>query len=200
MMLDSSILEAYNRCQTTNVSLEEQGRFFNFRWGMQKPSSDGMRDGGLVADVRSGCTTSSVHRARFLGELSKLLPRGMASFGKRLVLIEEIGMGKKRKRERGDREGMGSNGVLLRFADGTTASHDIVVGCDGIKSQVRKLMLNWTGKRDRVSEPVFSGKYCYRGLVPADKAVEVLGEEMATESQMCQYNRPNPATLDVRIG
>ena len=198
MMLDSTILDAYNKCQTTNVSLEEQGRFFNFRWGMQKPSSDGMRAGGLVADVKSGCTTSSVHRARFLGELSKLLPQGMASFGKRLVLIEEIGMEKKRKRERGD--GIGADGVLLRFTDGTTARHDAVVGCDGIKSQVRKLMLGWAGKLDRASEPVFSGKYCYRGLVPADKAVEILGEEMATESQMCWYHHPAPATLDVSIG
>ena len=186
MMLDPTIFEAYNRCQTTNVSLEEQGRFFNFRWGMQKPSSDGMGAGGLVADVRSGCTTSSVHRARFLGELSKLLPPGMASFGKRLVSIEEIGMGKTRKGGSGDRDGIGADGVLLRFADGTTARHDAVVGCDGIKSQVRKLMLGWTGKPDRAIEPVFSGKYCYRGLVPADKAIEILGEELATESQMCE--------------
>lgn len=194
MMLDPTILEAYNRCQTTNVSLEEQGRFFNFRWGMQRPSSDGMRAGGLVADVRSGCTTSSVHRARFLGELSKLLPPGMASFGKRLALVEEIGLGRKRKR--GDGDGMGADGVLLRFADGTTAGHDAVVGCDGIKSQVRKLMLGWAGKGDRASEPVFSGKYCYRGLVPADKAVEILGEGMATESQMCEHHRPVPVLLD----
>lgn len=188
MMLDPTILDAYNKCQTTNVNLEEQGRFFNFRWGMQRPSADGMKAGGLVADVRSGCTTSSVHRARFLGELSKLLPEEMASFGKRVVQIEEVGVGKKRKLACGDGEGTGEAGVVLWFADGTTARHDAVVGCDGIKSQVRKLMLGWGGKRDRASEPVFSGKYCYRGLVPAEKAVEILGEEMATESQMCEYH------------
>lgn len=63
------------------------------------------------------------------------------------------------------------------------ARHDAVVGCDGIKSQVRKLLL---GEEDKASEPVFSGHYCYRGLVPADKAIEILGEDLATNSQMCK--------------
>lgn len=167
-LLDSTILEGYNRCQTTNVSPAEQGRFFNFRYGMEKPSSDGMLAQELICDVRSGCVTSSVHRARFLGELVKLLPEGMASFGKRLVDIEEV-----------------AGGVLLRFADGSQVKHDAVVGCDGIKSQVRRLLL---GPGDKASEAVFSGKYCYRGLAPAEKAIEMLGKDLASESQMCEYS------------
>ena len=58
-----------------------------------------------------------------------------------------------------------------------------MVGCDGIKSQVRKVLL---GAGDETSEPVFSGKLCYRGLVPAEKAIDILGEELALNSQMCQ--------------
>lgn len=168
-LLDPAILAGYERCQTTNfASPEEQGRFFNFRYGMEKPSRDGrMVAGQLICEVRSGGVTSSVHRARFLNELVNLMPDGAASFDKRLVGIEDEG----------------EEGVLLKFADGTLARHDAVVGCDGIKSQVRKLLL---GEGDKASEPVFSGHYCYRGLVPADKAIEILGEDLATNSQMCK--------------
>lgn len=166
-LLDSAILEGYKRCETTNVSPEEQGRFFNFRYGMEKPSSDGMVAGELICEVRSGRVTSSVHRARFLNELVNLMPDGAASFNKRLLGIEDE-----------------DDGVRLRFADGTEAKHNAIVGCDGIKSQVRKLLL---GERNKASEAVFSGKCCYRGLVPADKAIETLGEDLALNSQMCKF-------------
>lgn len=166
-LLDPTILKAYERCQTTNVSPAEQGRFFNFRYGTEKPSSDGMVAGELICDVRSGCTTSSVHRARFIDELVKLLPEGMATFRKRLLGIDDDGQG-----------------VLLKFSDGTLVKHSAIVGCDGVKSQVRRLLL---GSSDPASLPVFSGKCCFRGLVPADKAIEILGESLATESQMCKF-------------
>lgn len=166
-LLDPAIFEGYKRCETSHASPEERKRFFNFRYGMEKPSSDGMVAGQMIYDLRSESETSSVHRARFLNELVKLLPEGAASFGKRLVGIEDDG-----------------EGVELKFSDGTGARHDAVVGCDGIKSQVRKLLL---GTEDRTSEAVFSGKCCYRGLVPAEKAIEILGEDLALNSQMCQY-------------
>lgn len=166
-LLDPAILEGYKRCETTNVSASEQGRFFNFRYGMEKPSADGMVAGQLICDLGSGTVTSSVHRARFLNELVELLPKGTASFKKRLVEVEHQG-----------------EGVLLKFLDGTEARHDAIVGCDGIKSQVRKLLL---GGGDKASEAVFSGHYCYRGLAPAEKAIELLGEDLALESQMCKY-------------
>lgn len=165
-LLDPAILEGFKRCVTTKASPSESGRFFIFRYGMRNPSTDGMVAGQMICDVRHGCETSSVHRARFLNELVKLMPVGAASFGKRLVGIEDKG-----------------EGVLLKFLDGTEARHDALVGCDGIKSQVRKLLL---GEGHRTSEAVFSGKYCYRGLVPADKAIEILGEDLALNSQMCK--------------
>ncbi len=165
-MLDPAIFEGYKRCETTSASPSEDGRFFNFRYGMEKPSVDGMVAGELICEVRSDMKTSSVHRARFLEELVKLMPKGAASFGKRLVGIEDEG-----------------EGVLLKFSDRTEARHDAIVGCDGIKSQVRKLLL---GKGNKTSEAVFSGKCCYRGLVPAGKAIKILGEDLVFNSQMCK--------------
>lgn len=165
-LMDPAILQGYKRCETTNISEAEKGRFFNFRYGMEGPSREGMRAGDLICDVRSGGVTSSVHRARFLNELVNLMPDGVASFSKKLIGVDD-----------------GGEGVLLKFADGTVARHDAVIGCDGIKSQVRKILL---GEGNKACEPVFSGHYCYRGLVPAEKAIQILGEEMALESQMCK--------------
>lgn len=165
-LLNPAILEGYKRCETTSASPSEDRRFFNFRYGLEKPSADGMVAGQMICEVRSDMKTSSVHRARFLEELVKLIPEGAASFRKGLVGIEEEG-----------------EGVLLKFFDGTEARHDAVVGCDGIKSQVRKLLL---GEGDKTSEAVFSGKCCYRGLVPAEKAIKILGEDLVLESQMCK--------------
>ncbi len=92
-LLDPAIRAGYERCQTTNfASEEERGRFFNFRYGMERPSRDGkMVAGQLICEVRSGGVTSSVHRARFLNELVSLMPVGAASFDKRLVGIDEEG-------------------------------------------------------------------------------------------------------------
>lgn len=69
---------------------------------------------------------------------------------------------------------------MLRFADGTTAQHTAVFGCDGIKSRIRPIVL---AKSDP-APAVFSGKYAYRGLVPMEKAVEILGSDEARTPQL----------------
>jgi salicylate hydroxylase len=70
---------------------------------------------------------------------------------------------------------------VLHFVDGSTAQHNAVLGCDGIKSRTRSLVL---GDSDATAA-VFSGKYAYRGLIPMAKAVEILGNnEMPKTNQM----------------
>ena len=87
----SAMLEGFNRCVTTKAPSSECGRFFIFRCGMKKPSADGMVAGQQVCEARHGSETSSVHRARFLKELVRLMPEGAASCSKRLVGIEDKG-------------------------------------------------------------------------------------------------------------
>lgn len=111
---------------------------------------------------------NGVHRAQFLDELVKLLPEDIASFGKKLVSIEE-------SREQGRRK------LVMKFEDGTIGYADAVVGCDGIKSRVRAVMF---GDDSPISKPVYTNKYAYRALVPIEKAVEVLGEENAKNACM----------------
>ncbi|KAI1823398.1 mannitol 1-phosphate dehydrogenase 2 [Xylaria intraflava] len=105
-----------------------------------------------------------VHRAQFLDELVKLVPPEVAKFGKRLVNVTKA---------------TDSEDVVLHFADGTTAQHTAVLGCDGIKSQTRKILLG----SDKYNA-VFSGKCAYRGLIPMDKAAELVGAQMAMSSHI----------------
>jgi salicylate hydroxylase len=48
--------------------------------------------------------------------------------------------------------------VSISFADGTTASANLVIACDGIHSTIRSQFA--------VDKPVYSGRIAYRGLVP----------------------------------
>ena len=69
--------------------------------------------------------------------------------------------------------------VVLRFADGTTATADGVIGADGIHSYTREFMM---GKEE--AKPTFSGSVAYRGLIPMDLAIEKLGAEIAQNASM----------------
>jgi salicylate hydroxylase len=70
--------------------------------------------------------------------------------------------------------------ALLHFADGSTAKHSAVLGCDGIKSRTRSLVLG----DSEATDAVFSGKYAYRGLIPMTKAVEIMGNDQPRTPQM----------------
>jgi salicylate hydroxylase len=65
------------------------------------------------------------------------------------------------------------------IADGSF--HLLVIGCDGIKSRVREILL---GKGNPASYPHYSHKVAYRGLIPVDKAIEALGEYKALNQHM----------------
>ena len=77
--------------------------------------------------------------------------------------------------------------ITLSFKDGTTATCDLVVGSDGIRSAVRRTM--FSGLADEAErggqveeaarlrammEPIFTGQVAYRGLAPASALSEGL--------------------------
>lgn len=98
------------------------------------------------------------------------LPKDIAHFSKKLILYRE------------DHEC-----VTMAFADGTTSTCDLLVGCDGIKSTVRKEMYEqaWRNGSEipnilSYDEPIWSGSVTYRALVPA----QLLKEEDGTSHRI----------------
>lgn len=88
----------------------------------------------------------------------------MARFDKRLNHIEE---------EKG-------GGVRITFTDGSVALADAVIGCDGIKSRTREILL----EDEKQAKCGYSGKYAYRCLIPMPEAIEALGEEKAANTAL----------------
>ncbi|CAJ2502203.1 Uu.00g095970.m01.CDS01 [Anthostomella pinea] len=165
---------AYERCRTRQWESKEH-IWFTVRLGDHKKVGDNglvkredyekLKNGAPMFEVyyTGDGPRGGVHRAHFLNQLVKLIPESVPRFCKRLLDVTQPD---------------GSEDVVLHFADGTSAQHTAVLGCDGIKSRTRELLL---GKEKRA---VFTGKYVYRGLIPMAKAVEMLGEEQAMNSQM----------------
>jgi salicylate hydroxylase len=100
----------------------------------------------------------TVHRAAFLRELLKPIPRDAMHVQKRLIEVVNSDDG----------------GVLLHFSDGSQEYADMLVGADGIHSFVREHIL---GADHPATKSKFAGFWDCRSLVPFDHAVKSLGDE-----------------------
>jgi len=169
-----------------NLWPEKKDVWFDFWVGM-----DGVDEKARARRVLAGASLGSVehpdpgsrmvNRAQLIDELVKLLPEGIARFGKTLVDVDDNG----------------TQGVVLKFQDGTTASHSAVIGCDGLKSRTRRALL---GEDNPATNPVYTGKYCYRGMVPMEQAVTLLGEEKAKNCQAYLGYHGHMLTFPVAAG
>ncbi|KAL7810569.1 hypothetical protein V8C44DRAFT_332563 [Trichoderma aethiopicum] len=106
--------------------------------------------GAMDDDSSDGVRQLSVHRAEFLQVLYDHLratSEARLETNKRAVeIIDEQG-----------------KATTIRFADGSTASADLVIACDGIHSAVRR---QFNGNDPSDLHPRYSGRVCYRGLLP----------------------------------
>lgn len=110
-------------------------------------------------------------RSHLLLAMAALLPEGVVRFEKQLV---------------GYGDEPGSDKVVLRFADGTVADAHVLIGCDGIHSTTRQLLL---GPDHPASRPSFTHTVAYRTMVPMAAGVEALGENKALSA--CMHCAPN---------
>lgn len=154
------VFEAFDKVCTRNQSPSKQKVWFDFFDGY----GDEMTDAAAFS-IPSSVGQNGVHRAQFLKEMVKLIPQDTAKFRKHLDSITQ---------ERNGR-------LLMRFHDGTSAEADAVIGCDGIKSTVRQIIV---GKDHPSAHPAYTYKYAYRGLVPMEDAIKVIGEERAQNACM----------------
>jgi salicylate hydroxylase len=88
-----------------------------------------------------------IHRADLLALLAGRLPPGTVRTGHRCTDFRPDDAG-------------GDGRATVGFADGSTATADVVIGADGIHSVLQGFVV-------APAEPVFSGVVAYRGLVPS---------------------------------
>ncbi|KAI0964940.1 FAD/NAD(P)-binding domain-containing protein [Xylaria arbuscula] len=185
-LLSPDILEALRR-----VSNENQHKQDNYWDGYYHSSSDGDDDDaakGAFPDEQNllfslpngnmawwGCL-----RFEFLEELSRVLPRGIVSFGKELASYEDRGVG---------------SGVSLQFLDGSSAECDILIGCDGVNSRVRKQMLAYS--HPHACDASYTNKISFRFLVPVERSSLAIGTSKALNH--CMHTGPRAHILSYPV-
>ncbi|KAF7794420.1 hypothetical protein EIP86_005554 [Pleurotus ostreatoroseus] len=91
----------------------------------------------------------AIHRAAFLDALVHYIDPQLVHFHKRCTEVVQSG-----------------SKVTIKFADGSDATADVVLGADGVKSAVRGAVLG----KDANSVLSFSNTVCYRALIPTELA------------------------------
>ncbi len=122
------------------------------KWGARVgPASHYFRHDGTpiapvqVTDSSGWNATFGMHRADFVDFLATALPEGVVHTGHRGISCEQDG-----------------EIARVKFANGAVAEADIVIGADGIHSELRPFVYP-------PSNPVFSGTVAYRGTVPLER-------------------------------
>lgn len=98
-----------------------------------------------AAQARYGAPQLTIHRADLLSALTEAFPADRVQFSKRLRALEQA-----------------DGQVTLAFEDGSSATHDVVIGADGIHSRVRAALFG-------AESPRFTGVVSFRAVVPTEK-------------------------------
>jgi len=98
-----------------------------------------------VTDSSGWNATFGMHRADFVNFLAAALPEGVVKTGHRCVGFAQEG-----------------DKARVTFANGASVEADIVIGADGIHSELRPYVFP-------PSDPVFSNTSAYRGTVPHER-------------------------------
>ena len=109
----------------------------------------GREELGDSIETRYGAPYYHFHRADLIALLADAFGRNEIKLGRRLVDVEQD-----------------ETGVTARFEDGTSERGDLLIGADGIHSQVRERLFG-------AEKPRFSGQIAYRGLAPAERVAHL---------------------------
>lgn len=127
------------------------GSYFEMFNGQTFPDSSPVK---VPFDTGEGGMTL---RSQLLSILTDLLPSDVTSFNKCFERMED---------------GEESDGKLrMRFSDGTIAQADVIVGCDGLGSRVRRALV---GEEHPSARARYTHRYCYRAMIPMHEAKAVL--------------------------
>ncbi|KAH8196241.1 hypothetical protein TruAng_009598 [Truncatella angustata] len=103
-------------------------------------------------------------RHDFIQELAGLMEADCIKFNKCLVSVND--------------------GVVMKFDDGSIEQASVIIGCDGIRSRLRQIMVEGDGDVSVLPGPAYAHKYAFRGLVPMEAARGVLGEHKTSKRFM----------------
>ncbi|KAI1844489.1 hypothetical protein JX265_010016 [Neoarthrinium moseri] len=174
---DKNLRGAFEKVATHNQWPSKKNVYFDVMDGT--PDFYGRDQTEPIFTLENEQGQNAVHRAHFMDEISKLIPIETCHFRKHLDSIAED-----EKMEK----------LRLTFHDGTSAEADGVVGCDGIKSRVREIIV---GEKHPSAKAKYTHMYGYRGVIPMEKAVDIIGEERATNS--CVWIGPNAHILSYPV-
>ncbi|PGH03838.1 salicylate hydroxylase [Blastomyces parvus] len=140
--------------------------------GVRLMLAHGEGRGSMIDEARDDdgrALVSIVHRAAFLRELLRDAPAERLHASKRLERVERAGEGG------GGGGGGGGDGapVTLHFADGSTHECDILVGADGVRSTVRRVIL---GEEDPAAHARNAGWWAVMALKPYAEARASIGD------------------------
>lgn len=127
-------------------------------------------------------TRTSAHRRDLLEIMTSLIPQERVQFNKRVKHINQTGENSK---------------IIITFEDGSITEADAVIGCDGVKGPTRQAVLG-TLYPEKV-QPVFSGKYVYRSIVPMADAQRLLGDH-AGDAKAFVSHKKNIMTFPISRG
>jgi salicylate hydroxylase len=128
---------------------------------------------GLTERLRSASflPTGIAWRDWTEGRLQKVMPLNSAQSDARYyvvhrvdlhrILVEAAGNSGLHLNKRCTNVELRDRSVGLSFADGTSHEAELVIGCDGIRSTIRKYVFGGEG-------PTYAGTMCWRSLIPAD--------------------------------
>lgn len=191
-LLNPQIKQALRSVATSNGDPENPNDYLQWVDGYHKNSETDPLDEKFLFKLYAGVRGfEGCHRAHLLEELTKVIPADVLSFRKRLETVDESAE---------------TGRFTLSFNDGITAEADagknpslnsfllrhkreqyllfplaIVIGCDGIKSRVRQLIL---GQDNPASYATYTHKVAYRALIPMDKAIASVGLNKAKNQHM----------------
>ncbi|KAL4997567.1 hypothetical protein BDV10DRAFT_169515 [Aspergillus recurvatus] len=174
--LDQSVLDALSN--VSEVNRHPHNRYWD---GFHPATKEAAQDESAVMFQVSARELSycGCLRSHLLREMSSKLPEGVIQFKKELdSYIDDPDDGK----------------VVLQFTDGTTAEADALIGCDGIHSRVRQLLL---GEGHPAARAEFSHKVAYRTVVPIAGGMEALGEDKA--HNQCAHLGPDANTVSYPV-
>ncbi len=100
---------------------------------------------GAAVEHEFGAPYLFLHRADLHAAIAGIVPSDIVHLGMKLAAIDQ-----------------GSQGVDLRFTDGTSVRADAVIGADGVHSLVRETLLG-------PEKPRFTGRVAYRTTFAADR-------------------------------